>query len=117
MRSLLSVFAASLMASSAFAAEINIPLGDDVNVETVKASYICGEKTIHAEYINADAISLVVLDFDESKIVASNVLSGSGARYAGAQYIWWTKGDTADLYNLMQEDGENTPIATCKQND
>ena len=117
MRSLLSVFAACLMTGSAFAAQINIPLGEGVEVEAVKASYSCGDKTIDAEYINAGTISLVVLDIDENKIVASNVLSASGARYAGAQYIWWTKGDTADLYNLMQEDGEDTPIATCKQND
>ena len=46
--------------------------------------------------------------------MASNVLSASGARYAGGQYIWWSKGDTADLYDLT-EGGEETPAASCRE--
>ena len=97
--------------AAALGAEIKFEVPDAREVHTVKAAYACGEKRVTAEYINAGSTSLVLLNFDGLFVVASNVLSGSGARYAGRQYIWWTKGDHADLYDMTK--GEDAPPISC----
>jgi membrane-bound inhibitor of C-type lysozyme len=74
------------------------------SVASEKKSYDCDGLSVRVEYINAGDSSLAVLEFDEEFVVASNVLSGSGARYAGKQYIWWVKGEEAQFENLMADD-------------
>lgn len=96
---------------SVFAAEITIALPAGTEVDRSKTVYLCGDREISAEYINAGPISLAVLTMGDETIVASNVISASGARYAGGQYEWWTKGDEASLYDLMQ--GQAAPAVTC----
>lgn len=112
LRAVLSVMAMMTMAGVAFAGEMTIPLADGVEVEKIEAVYDCGDRTIAVTYINAGAISLAVLDIDGEQVVAANIISASGARYAGAHYIWWSKGGEASLYDLMQG-GEDTSIASC----
>lgn len=104
---------AMLVTSHGMAAEIVIPLPEATSVETNEFRYDCGDRTLAVTYINAGPVSLAVTQIDDQMLVASNVISGSGARYAGSHYIWWSKGDTADLYDLMQ--GEDEPVATCRQ--
>lgn len=41
------------------------------------------------EYLNGAGNSLAVLPVNGQSLVFANVLSGSGARYAARQYIWW----------------------------
>jgi membrane-bound inhibitor of C-type lysozyme len=41
------------------------------------------------EYLNGDGNSLAVLPVNGKSLVFANILSGSGARYAAQQYIWW----------------------------
>jgi membrane-bound inhibitor of C-type lysozyme len=41
------------------------------------------------EYINGGGNSLAVLPLSGKSVIFANVLSGSGARYAAQQYIWW----------------------------
>ncbi|MDF2618118.1 MAG: Protein of unknown function periplasmic [Xanthobacteraceae bacterium] len=100
---------------AAQADNIVIPLPGGVKPETIKAAYDCGTfGPVTASYINAPPVSLATLAFKDQFLVLSNVLSGSGARYAGGPYIWWSKGRGADLYDLTQ--GENAPpIASCTQ--
>lgn len=65
-------------------------------------------------YVNAPSVALATLAFKGQFLVLSNVLSGSGARYAGGQYIWWSKGRGADFYDLTK--GKNAPpVASCTQ--
>lgn len=104
----------SLVASGALAGEINIPLPDDVDVTENSVLYKCGDQNVSATYYNAGENSLVQLEMEETSVIAANVLSGSGAKYAGGVYIWWTKGDTADLYNLMDDPDQEKPIS-CKE--
>ncbi len=80
--------------------------------ETV--TYSCnGDRTVSAEYVNIGSNSLVVLAVGDQTLLMVNVLAASGARYAGQQYIWWTKGDTADFYDLTK--GEDAaPEFSCK---
>ena len=80
---------------------IGVPGVDSVASE--KMRYDCDGLPVSVEYFNAGGVSLATLEFEGEFVVASNVLSGSGARYAGKQYIWWSKGDEALFENLMEE--------------
>ena len=102
-------------ASSASAGEINIKLPDDTEVTTNSVLYKCGEKNVSVTYYNAGDISRAELELEDETIVASNVISGSGAKYAGGVYIWWTKGETADLYNLMDDPDQSKPTNCVEQ--
>lgn len=93
------------------AAEISITVPDATDVERREAVYDCGEHEVPVEYVNAWPVALAILSLDGTTIVASNVLSGSGAKYAGAQYVWWSKGNEALLFDLMQ--GEDAAPVTC----
>ena len=93
---------------------VQIPESVDAKVERLAVTYDCATTTLDVEYINADRISLVVFAYDGKPILASNVLSASGARYASGQYIWWSKGSNASLYDLTQ--GEDAaPILSCSE--
>ncbi len=66
-------------------------------------------------YINTDnQQSFAIVRLDGRHLVLVNVLAASGARYTADKFVWWTKGDEGNLYDLTQ--GENAaPIAkNCK---
>lgn len=115
MKKLAGAIALSFAATTALANEINISIPDDVEVQSDSVLYECGEETVSATYYNAGEISLVALEMEETTIVAANVISASGARYAGGPYIWWTKGATADLYNLMEDPEQENPQSCVEQ--
>ncbi|GAA2853727.1 membrane-bound inhibitor of C-type lysozyme [Aminobacter aminovorans] len=92
---------------AAMASTVTLELPGDAKVEHNAVDYKCGDQTVKAEYVNAGDNSLVVLTLGDQTVVAVTVLSASGARYAGQQFIWWTKGDNADLYDLTK--GEDAP--------
>jgi len=108
MRLALSAALVAAFAASAHAEALTIDLPDAGSAERSKVAYTCsGGHKVTAEYINAGANSLAVVTTGDDTILMVNVLSASGARYAGQQYVWWTKGSTADLYDLTQ--GEDAP--------
>ena len=41
------------------------------------------------EYLNGAGNSLAILPVKGESLVFANVVSGSGARYAAKQYVWW----------------------------
>ena len=91
---------------------IRLP-GPQHEVERATTIYQCdGDRRISVEYINAGATALAVLNLAEETVVAVNVLSASGARYAGGRYEWWTKGDEATLRDLTE--GEDAAGLTCR---
>jgi membrane-bound inhibitor of C-type lysozyme len=51
------------------------------------------------EYINGAGNSLVVVPVHETSLIFANVNSGSGARYAAGQYIWWEAGGAVTFYS------------------
>jgi membrane-bound inhibitor of C-type lysozyme len=51
------------------------------------------------EYINGAGNSLVVVPVHEASLIFANVSSGSGARYAAGQYIWWEAGGAVTFYS------------------
>src|ERR1700722_15547281 len=44
------------------------------------------------EYLNGAGNSLAVVPVGGSSLVFANVISGSGARYAAKEFIWWDAG-------------------------
>ncbi|WP_295809570.1 MliC family protein [uncultured Nitratireductor sp.] len=112
MRRTVLVFTSILAAASpAFAATLEIDLPNVETIETTAVSYECPEGTVAATYYNAGDTSVAVVTIDGSSVVMSNVLAASGSKYAGGPYVWWTKGDNADLYDLMK--GEDAEPISC----
>lgn len=109
------IAAAALLGSAAALADpltIDIPGGDSAERKIV--TYACsGGRKVTAEYVNAGANSLAIATVGEQTILMASVLSGSGARYAGQQYVWWTKGNSADFYDLTKGD-DAPPEFSCE---
>lgn len=97
---------ALLGAAAAHADPLTIDLPGAAGAERQKVSYTCtGSHKVSAEYVNAGANSLAIVMFGEQTVLMASVLAGSGARYAGQQYVWWTKGNSADFYDLTKGEG------------
>jgi membrane-bound inhibitor of C-type lysozyme len=45
--------------------------------------------TFAVEYVNGAGNSLAILPVNGESLIFANIISGSGARYAAKQYIWW----------------------------
>lgn len=104
------------LASQVSAAELAIPIPDQDHLtpETLNVVYDCSGQKLEVDYINAGPVSLAVFVRNGELVVASNVLSGSGARYAGGKYIWWTKGADGSLYDLTQGKDAD-PVLECSE--
>ena len=93
--------------------DILVRLPAETSVEILRSDYRCGKDTIKVEYINAGSVNLARLVMDDGTIVvASNVIAASGAKYAGGQYVWWTKGAKATLYDLMNGGAHTGVVCT-----
>lgn len=93
---------------------LSIPVAGSTTVNSNVMAYSCtDDRKVTATYINAGEVSLAVLDLAGTTVVTSNVVAASGARYVGGRYVWWTRGEQADLFDLMDEEGETMPIAHC----
>ena len=44
------------------------------------------------EYLNGAGNSLAIVPIGGQSVIFANVVSGSGARYAAREYIWWDAG-------------------------
>jgi membrane-bound inhibitor of C-type lysozyme len=106
------VTAIVLVAPPASAAEVTLML-DAPKAEALSVIYRCeGAKEMTVEYINAGEDSLAMVPVEGGRRLMVTVLSGSGARYAGGAFVWWTKGSEGSLYDLRNgEDAD--PVATC----
>jgi membrane-bound inhibitor of C-type lysozyme len=51
------------------------------------------------EYVNGAGNSLVIIPVNGMSMIFANVTSGSGARYAAAQYIWWDAAGGVNFYS------------------
>lgn len=110
--SLVAVVVAALPCA-ALADTITIPLPKGRTAQTLRVAYACGAfGRVEAAYVNAPPVALASLSFKGEFVVAANVIAASGARYAGGKYIWWTKGNSADLYDVTLGEGA-APIASC----
>lgn len=92
-----------------------------VSVTRIHASFDCGADGVAlglpsgpftVEYLNAGENHLAVLPIHGQALIFSNVISGSGARYAAGRYIWWDAG--ARGVTLYADSVNGHPKAECK---
>lgn len=103
LRVVLAALCAGMIAAPGWAADIVIAVPDGIAIDDSTHIYDCPGGQVSVRYINAGTVSLAVFEWDGDQIVASNVVSASGARYAGGRYVWWSKGEEATLEDLMAE--------------
>ncbi|MCD7058708.1 MliC family protein [Pelagibacterium xiamenense] len=107
--------AATLMATPVFAVDTSMQLVLELegNAQRDVVRYTCDglEETLTVEYVNAHPIFLALVPIEGEKLIFVNVISGSGARYASGQYVWWTTGNEAQLIDEMAE--EDAEPASC----
>ncbi len=97
-----------LAPAAALADTLTLDLPGAASAERDTVAYSCtGDRKVTAEYVNAADNGLAIVNLGDKTVLMVSVLSGSGARYAGQQYIWWTKGNSADFYDLTK--GEDAP--------
>jgi membrane-bound inhibitor of C-type lysozyme len=99
------------------AAQTSFTLGLTItgDAERKLTRYDCeGADSFDVEYVNAAPNFLALLPVDGQTYLFASVIAASGARYASGQYVWWTKGPDAELYDVSQ--GEDAPaIFTCSE--
>lgn len=102
--------------SGAYAVELTIVVPGDAALEETDVTYDCDGRDLGVTYINAGTVSLAAFEIDGEAVVASNVIAASGAKYAGGQYVWWTKGGEAQLFDAtLGEDAE--AVLSCAAKD
>lgn len=69
------------------------------------------EAPLTVTYINAHPNFLALVPVDGETRVFANVIAASGARYAAGEYVWWSRGNDAALYDETQ-DGD-APLFEC----
>ncbi len=109
---LLSTAAAVAMESS-----LQLQLSTDQDFERRTITYDCAtEAPVTVTYLNAapNFLALVPIEGEAEPLLFVSIISGSGARYASGQWIWWTQGPEASLYDATE--GEDAPaILTCSE--
>lgn len=117
---LAALLATALLAPAAAGAvetSIQLELGTQSDFERRIILYDCttGEP-FDVTYINAapNFLALVPIAEEPERIVFTAVIAASGVRYASGQWVWWTKGADASLYDVtLGEDAE--PVLTCSE--
>ena len=114
MKTLLSVAILLAACMPSHATTITLDLPGRETPQTKKVTYSCGTRTVTATYINTKDNQFAVVDLGETTVAMVSVLSGSGARYVGQQYEWWTKGDTAAFSDSKGAQGK--PVVCSPKN-
>lgn len=110
--SLLALVASATAGATSAEAVLSIQLATGTTSGITSATYSCdGGEPFTVRYVNAGANALALLSLDGEERVFVNVISGSGARYASGQYVWWSRGDTATLENQMEEGSLKTCVS------
>jgi membrane-bound inhibitor of C-type lysozyme len=105
---LISMVALGCSAAVAGATDLTIHLKGTQPLTRKTVQYQCDAKgaaiglpaaAFPVEYINGAGNSLVVVPVHDTSLIFANVNSGSGARYAAGQYIWWEAGGAVTFYS------------------
>lgn len=102
-----------LLAGTVQAGEVTLEFSGDVEDTTI--GYACeGGQAMEVRYVNGGSASLAIFDWEGDRYVASAAVSGSGVRYVGDRFVWWTKGEEGTLFDeLAGADAE--PLASCAE--
>lgn len=104
-------------AAMAIESSVAINLATQSDFERRVMHYDCAtDQPMTVTYINAAPNFLALLPIAEEpeELVFTAVIAASGVRYAAGQWVWWTKGADASLYDLtLGEDAE--AVLTCAE--
>jgi membrane-bound inhibitor of C-type lysozyme len=64
------------------------------------------------QYLNVAPNFLALVPIEDDTLVFASVIAASGARYAAGQWVWWTKGAQADLYDETRG-ADSAPVTHC----
>jgi membrane-bound inhibitor of C-type lysozyme len=99
---------------SATAMPLTVPQIQTATTNTLR--YAChGGSTLTVQYMNTkNKQSFALLTVDGRKMLFVNVLAGSGAKYVGDHYTWWTKGPEGTLTDDTADPKSPPMLAECK---
>ncbi|MBB5073711.1 membrane-bound inhibitor of C-type lysozyme [Bartonella callosciuri] len=102
---------------NALAGSLSFEVPDNPEPTTKIITYQCdtgiSKERVEATYLKADNISLVDFKWQGDRVIAANVISSTGTKYAGANYIWWETNNEITLYDLAHDPEKKKPIL-CK---
>ncbi len=87
-----------LCTAMASATDLSIRLASTQPVSRRNVQYVCNPQGVRMglpagqftiQYLNGAGNSLAIIPVNGTSLIFANVSSGSGARYAAGQYIWW----------------------------
>ncbi|WP_035712298.1 MliC family protein [Haematobacter massiliensis] len=82
-----------------------------VSSTQTKQQYSCANGTTRTvQYVNAGPNSLAIMTIDGEPFILVSVVSGSGVRYTGNRYQWFTKGDEAVFSDTLDD---SKPSVAC----
>lgn len=111
--SLSALFALAGAGMAAAQATLSIPLKPGTSDSVLSQAYSCGgEDPFPVQYVNAGGNALAILPVDGEERIFVNVIAASGAKYVSGAHVWWSKGDSATLENVMEQD-----IRNCRSRD
>jgi len=103
--------------AQAIETSIAIELATHTDFERRVIVYDCGAaEPVSVSYINAapNFLALVPIAEEPDHLVFASVIAASGVRYVSGQWVWWTKGADASLYDVtLGEDAD--PVLTCSE--
>ncbi|TDR71624.1 MliC family protein [Paludibacterium purpuratum] len=87
--------------------------------KTTTLQYLCtGDKykSLKVRYLSGhNGQNFALLSPAGKPLLFVQTLAASGAKYQADHFVWWTKGEQGDLYDMMRgQDG--APIASCHTN-
>jgi membrane-bound inhibitor of C-type lysozyme len=115
MKKILLAAVLGMLAFPAYAVEtsMQLVLTLEGNAQRDVVTYQCEriDEPMTVEYINAHPIFLALVPIGGESLIFVNVISASGARYASGQYVWWTQGVEAQLYD--ETAGDDAEPVSC----
>lgn len=103
--------------TSAAQSSLQIELTTAGDFERRVIAYDCAaEAPVVVNYINAapNFLALVPVAEEPEPLLFASVIAGSGVRYVSGQWVWWSKGGEASLYDAtLGEDAE--PVLACTE--
>ena len=124
MRATLRIFFMSVLAYGAYAGATDLTIhlngSQPISRNTVKVQ--CDAQGVKmglpagvfsVEYLNGAGNSLAVVPVGGSSLIFANVMSGSGARYAAREFIWWDAGGRGITFSSDTLAGKMS--STCRR--
>ena len=103
-------------ASAAQSVQSGLTLTLDGDAQRHSTQYNCGDfGQFQVDYLDAAPNFLALVPHEGKTLIFTAVVAASGVRYVSGAYEWWTKGAEGTLRDLMQEDQDAPPLASCSE--